>query len=481
MRRSNWDAVLDAADGPARRWLAGLPDVRVGHAVEPDVVRAAITAELTDAGIAPEVVVDSLASEVGPYLTAFASGRFFGFVIGGLHPAALGAELLVAAWDQNAGLFAPTPGVAIVEEHAARWLVELLGLPDQTATAFVTGAQMANWVCLSAARGHLLRAAGWDVGADGLHGAPPLSIVTKQSTHSTVPRALRYLGLGERTATVVGVDDDDRIDLDELQAVLEATSGPTLVCVEAGSINTGAFDPFDGVADLAQAHRDRGHPTWVHVDGAIGLFAAASSDHAHLTRGLARLDSWSTDGHKLLNVGYDSGIAFTAHPADHRAAMSVRAAYLDQADGGVREPMDWTPEFSRRARGVGVYATLRSLGRDGVRELVLRTARLARRFADGLVASGAAVVLNEVTFNQVAVRWRAPDGVDPDSFNDAVTAATVRDGRTYFTGGTHRGQRIMRVSVSDWATDTDDVDHALEVLLELAAAEAERLGAGARG
>lgn len=468
MQQSDWDAVLDAVDEPIRSYLRSLPTRRVGHAADPDEVRAAVEVPLTDEGEDPSVVAADLATRVEPWVTAHASGRFHGFVIGGLHPAALAAELLVATWDQNTGLFAPTPGVTIVEEQAARWLVELLGLPDGTSTAFVTGGQMATFTCVAAGRDHVLREVGWDVEADGLQGAPIVNVVCKSGVHSTVPRALRYLGLGHATGQRVACDEQDRVEVEALAATLERLEGPTLVAVEAGNVNTGSFDDFVAVADLAEEHRERGNPTWVHVDGAVGLWAAVAPRFADRTAGMQRLDSWSTDGHKLLNTGYDCGIAFSRHSAPHRAAMSVSASYLRQGDGSVRDPLDWNPEFSRRARGVGVHAVLRSLGRDGLVALCERVNDLALRFAEALAASGRAEIHNDVVFNQVLAHWRAPDGVDRDAFNDAVTDATAADGRSYFSGTTWRGERCMRISVSDWATDEADVDATVAVLLELA-------------
>jgi glutamate/tyrosine decarboxylase-like PLP-dependent enzyme len=351
---------------------------------------------------------------------------------------------------------------------AARWIVELVGLPAGSSVGFVTGGQMANFTCLAAARDHVLREVGWDVEADGLPGAPKVNVVLKTGRHSTVPRALRYLGLGERTAVEVACDDEDRFEIAALRRTLERLEGPTIVATEAGNVNTGAFDRFDAIADLVDAHRARGNPTWVHVDGAVGLLAAASKEHAYLTAGMERLDSWSTDGHKLLNVAYDCGVAICRHPAPHRAAMSVRASYLIQGRGEVREAMDYNPEFSRRARGLGVYATLRSLGRDGIASLVDRTSRLADRFAAGLHGGGRAEVVNEVALNQVLVRWLPPGARDPDRYNDEVVAAIQVDGTAYVSGTTWRDRRLMRVSVSDWATDEGDVDRTIAAMLRCA-------------
>jgi glutamate/tyrosine decarboxylase-like PLP-dependent enzyme len=467
MHRSDWKSVLDAAGAAALDHLESLPERRVYPLGDHAAMRAALDHPPTETGLDPAQVVADLAGDLGPYVTAHASGRFFGFVIGGLHPASWGAEILVSTWDQNAALYPPAPGVAVAEELAAQWLIELLGLPSESSVGLVTGGQMATFTCLAAARNEVLRAVGWDVEAAGLLGAPPITVVVKEGGHSTVPRALRFLGLGERAVVVVPCDDQDNVRPDALEQALRSISGPTIVTVECGNVNTGAFDDCTAVADLADAHRAAGNPTWVHVDGAVMLLAAASPGMAARVRGLDRLDSWSTDGHKLLNVAYDCGIAICRHPSAHRAAMSVQASYLEQGTGA-RDPMDWIPEFSRRARGVGVYATLRSLGRQGVADLVERTARLSRRFAAALTASGRAVVVNEVVSNQVLVRWLAPDG-DHGRLAEIVMAGVRAEGVAFFSGTTYRGERLMRISVSDWATDEDDVDLAVEALLRHAA------------
>ncbi len=467
MNQSDWKSVLDVAGPAALRYLESLPDRRVYPEAAYADVRTALDRGLPDDGLPPEQVVAELVRDLEPYVTAHASGRFFGFVIGGLHPAAWGAELLVSTWDQNAGLFPPTPGVAVAEELAGEWLVELLHLPAESSVGFVTGGQMANFTCLAAARDQVLREVGWDVEADGLIGAPGITVVLKAGVHSTVLRALRFLGLGERAAVFVPCDDQDRVRPDMLAEILRSVSGPTILTVEAGNVNTGSFDDFAAVADLVGAHRDAGNPTWAHVDGAVMLLAAASPAMAEHTRGLARFDSWSTDGHKLLNVAYDCGVAVCRHPAAHRAAMSVQASYLEQGTGA-RDPMDWNPEFSRRARGVGVYATLRSLGRRGVADLVERSVRLARLFGETLAASGRAEVVNDIVSNQLLVRWLAPDG-DTARMVEAVMAGVRAEGTAFFSGTTYRGERLMRISVSDWATDEDDVHRVVQALLRHAA------------
>ncbi len=466
MQQSDWKGVLDAVAPAALAHLESLPERRVYPSAEHAQVRAALDHGLTDVGLDPAQVVAELARDLGPYVTAHASGRFFGFVIGGLHPASWGAELLVSTWDQNAGLFPPTPGVAVAEELAAEWLLDLLHLPADASVGFVTGGQMATFTCLAAARDQVLRDVGWDVEADGLLGAPRITVVLKDGVHSTVPRALRYLGLGERSAVFVPCDGDDRVRPEALAQVLEGVNGPTILTVEAGNVNTGAFDDFAAVADLADTHRARGNPTWVHVDGAVMLLAAAAPSMAQHVHGMQRLDSWSTDAHKLLNVAYDCGVAVCRNAAAHRAAMSVQASYLEQGTGA-RDPMDWNPEFSRRARGVGVYATLRSLGRCGVADLVDRTVALAQRFATRLAASGRAEVVNTVVSNQVLVRWVGREGLA-----DAVMAGVRAEGTAFFSGTTYRGERLMRISVSDWATDEGDVDRVAEALLQAADAAA---------
>lgn len=469
MRQSNWAEVIDAAMGPAVHYLESLPDRAVYRPTDPAQIRSLLGGPLPEDGVAADEVVAALARDLGPHATAHASGRYFGFVIGGLHPASYGADLLASTWDQNAGLYAVAQGVAIAEEVAAEWVLDALGLRADASVGFVTGGQMANYTCLAAARHHVLRESGWDVEALGLQGAPRVSIVVKTQRHSTIPRALRLLGFGDSTATMVNSDAQARIDVEHLEQTLQGLEGPTIVCVEAGNINHGSFDDYAGVAIAADGHRKRGNPTWVHVDGAFGLWAAASDRTRHLTAGLDRLDSWSTDAHKTLNVGYDSGIAITRHTAAHRASMSVRAAYLVQTDGAARDQMDWNPEFSRRARGLAVYATLRSLGRSGVDDMVDRLCRLARLFADLLTASGRAEVVNDVVFNQVLVRWLAADG-DNNEYTDRVISAIQADGTAYFSGTTWNGERFMRISVSDWATDESDVERSVAALLRCAAA-----------
>ena len=468
MEQTEWKRILDEVTPVLQGYLESLPDRAVYRPADPGALRELFGGPLPVEPTPAAEVVAALGNDLEPYITAHASGRYYGFVIGGLHPASFGAEMLLAGWDQNAGLFAVTPGVAVIEDIAKGWLLELLDLPRESSVGFVTGGQMANFTCLAAARDAVLRDAGWDVEAKGLQGAPFINVIVKSEKHSTVARALRYLGLGYSNATEVASDEQGRMDVEDLNRTLSDIEGPTIVCVESGNVNTGCFDDFEGVADAVDQHRKRGHPTWTHVDGAVGLWARASKEHAGVAKGLDRLDSWSTDAHKLLNVAYDSGISICRDSSAHRAAMSVSASYLIHTDSDTaRDPMDWNPEFSRRARGVSVYATLKSLGRTGVDELVVRTCRLARSFADQLVASGRVELVNEVVFNQVLVRWLAEDG-EHDAFNDRVLANVQRDGVAFFSGTTYNGMRLMRISVSDWATDDDDVTRSIEALMKAA-------------
>lgn len=398
-------------------------------------------------------------------LMAIDSGRFFGFVMGGSVPAALAADWLVSTWDQNTGLFAPTPVTSTVEDVAGRWVVELLGLPPQASYAFVTGGQMANTTALAAARHHVLAQVGWDVEADGLHGAPPVRLIVGEEVHVTVPRAARLLGFGVRRIEKVAVDGNGAMLPADLERVLASgPPQPAIVCCQTGNVNTGALDPVPELAEVA--HR---HGAWLHVDGAIGLWSAACRP----TRlpGLELADSWSTDAHKWLNVPFDCGITLCAHPASHRAAMTMTAAYLVQAAPGTdRDAIDWTPEFSRRARSLPVYAAIASLGRSGIQAVVERCCAHARRFAERLSQEPHVVILNDVVLNQVLVRFLVPNGAeaDHDARTKAVIAAIQKDGTCWMGGSNWRGKGVMRISVSDHSTTADDVERSIEAVLQAA-------------
>jgi len=387
----------------------------------------------------------ALLDEVGsPGTVVNAGGRYFGFVNGGALPAALGASVLAAAWDQNAALRVMSPVAAALEDISLRWLCSLLRLPGNCGGAFVTGATMANFACLAAARHSLLARAGWDVEADGLFGAPPITVIAGAEAHASMKKALALVGLGRNRLVVVPADAQGRM----IASALPRISGPTIICVQAGNVNSGAFDP--PLPDKGDA--------WVHVDGAFGLWAAASPARAHLAAGLGHADSWATDAHKWLNVPYDSGLAFVRDANALRSAMSLTdAAYLTPGDA--REPMHYTPESSRRARGIEVWAALRSLGRNGLAELIERTCRHATRFAEGLGAAGFSI-LNDVVINQVLV-----------SFGPSTPEVIrrVQDDGTCWCGGTvWRGQPAMRISVSSWMTNEDDVDRSIAAIVRAA-------------
>jgi glutamate/tyrosine decarboxylase-like PLP-dependent enzyme len=451
-----FDAPLDRAATHARRWLATLPDRPVPPAADADSLRDRLGGPLPAAPTDPAEVVDLLARHVEPGLMAMPSGRFFGWVIGGTLPAALGADWLVSAWDQNSGMRYATPGVVAAEEAAGAWLLDLLGLPETADLGFVTGATMANFTGLAAARQQVLADAGWDVGRLGLSGAPKAHVLVGAERHGTVDLALRYLGLG--APSVVPADDQGRIRLDALGDALAATSGPVIVCLQAGNLHSGAFDPVREA--IALAHR---HGAWVHVDGAFGLWAGASDRLRHLVDGHESADSWATDAHKTLNVPYDCGIVAVARSRPLRDAMGMVASYLVH-DEGPGDPLDRVPELSRRARGVPVWAALRSLGRSGVSDLVERLAGHARALADGIALIDGAEILNDVVFTQVCCAF------GDDARTRAVTAALLADGVTWMSGSRWRDRDVLRISVSNWATDADDVAASIAAVRRAAAA-----------
>jgi glutamate/tyrosine decarboxylase-like PLP-dependent enzyme len=466
MRQPDWPAALDEAYAHALAHLTGLPRRPVGARSTPAQLRAALGGPVPEQPTPPKEVVATLAEAVDPGLVATASGRFFGFVFGGATPAAVAADWLTSVWDQNAGLYATSPAASVAEEVVAAWLLELLGLPAHASVGFVTGAQMANFTALAAARHEVLRRAGWDVETGGLIGAPPIRVLAGADRHDTIDRALRFLGIGTAAITPIAVDDQGRMRADALARALSSGGGPTIVCAQVGNLNTGAADPVARICDLAHAAG-----AWVHIDGAFGLWAAVSPTLRPLLAGVERADSWATDAHKWLNVPYDSGLVICAHPAAHRASMGVRAAYLLHAEGGERDALDHTPEFSRRARGFAVWAGLRALGRSGVTEIVERCCAMARRFAERLDAAEGVTVLNDVVLNQVLVAFAGGD-----DHTRRVLDAVRRDGTCFLTGTTWQGQAVMRVSVTNWSTDESDVDASVAAILRCAAADRQPAG-----
>jgi glutamate/tyrosine decarboxylase-like PLP-dependent enzyme len=430
-----------------------LPDRPVYPRATVAELHAALSAPLPEHGLPARTVIAELAAAADPGIVAEASGRYFGFVIGGAVPASIAADWLTSTWDQNAGIFAGGPSASVVEQAAGAWLIELLRLPQHASFGFVTGAQMANFTALAAARHHVLAHAGWDVERDGLQGAPKIRVVVGAKRHGTIDRALRMLGLGAPT-DVVPVDVEGRM----LAGDLRLGDEPTIVCAQAGEVNTGASDRFPEIAYA----RDTAPNAWLHVDGALGLWAAATDSLRHHVDGAERADSWATDAHKWLNVPYDSGLVFTAHPESHSAAFSARAAYLI-VDDDKREQVDWNPEHSRRARGFAVYAAIRSLGRTGIAELVERTCAHAKTFAARLEVIGAEV-LNSVELNQVLFRFA------DDARTEAVLAAVQESGEAWMSGTVWDGRPAIRISVSNWQTSEDDVERTLAAFRELAPA-----------
>jgi glutamate/tyrosine decarboxylase-like PLP-dependent enzyme len=455
-------SLLASTAAHAADFLEGLPTRAVAPTATLADLRGALGRPLPEHGLPAEVVIDELVRDTDAGIMASAGGRFFGWVIGGGVPAALAADWLTATWDQNAALHACGPAEAVIEEITGAWLKELLGLPEHASFAFTTGTQAAHVTALAAARHRLLADRGWDVEHRGLSRSPELRVLCGGEQHGSINRAVRLLGLGTDALVGVGTDRHGRLDLAGLDRELRAQSGaPTIVCLQAGEINTGTFDPFEEACLLAHEHG-----AWVHVDGAFGLWATTSPRYAELTRGLGEADSWTTDGHKWLNVPFDSGFAFVRDTAAHQAAMTVSASYLVAAgdEGGAghtaRDQIDWTPEWSRRGRAVAVYAAIRALGRGGIRELIERCCDHASALVHGLGALPGVEVLVEPTINQGLVRFLADDG-HHERRTEEVISAVQASGEAWFGATTWNGTRAMRVSVINWQTTDEDVRRAI--------------------
>ncbi len=448
------DALLNDASQRARQFLAGLDARPVFPTPESVSGLAAFDQPMPEQPQDPAETLALLDDVGSPATVASAGKRYFGFVIGGSLPASLAANWMAAAWDQNAGLTVASPVASKLEDVAARWLLDLLRLPAESGVSFVTGGTMANFTALAAARHAVLRAVGWDVEGQGLFGAPPITVVVGEEVHVSLLKALSLLGLGRERVVRVPVDDQGRMRADTLPAL----SGPTIVCIQAGNVNSGAFDP---AGEICRVAHEAG--AWVHVDSAFGLWAGAAPGRAHLVAGVDQADSWATDAHKWLNVPYDSGLVFCRERRHLRAALShIRAAYLlDGEPNQPREPMELTPEMSRRARGIEVWAALHSLGRSGLAEMIERCCRLATRFAEKLSAAGF-TILNEVTLNQVLVSF------GDDAFTNRVIRAVQQEGTLWAGGTVWHGRAAMRISVSSWATTEADADRCVDEIVRVA-------------
>jgi aromatic-L-amino-acid decarboxylase len=445
------------------QYLESIDGRAIGATVDLARLRARFDRPLPAAGVDPVQVIDELVRDAEGGIVGSTGGRFFGWVIGGSLPAALAADWLTSAWDQNAAIYACGPAEAVIEEVAGSWLKRLFGLPDTASFAFVTGTQMAHVTCLAAARHRLLKRAGWSVEQDGMAGAPPIRLITSSEHHGSVDRAARILGFGTRAVSALPCNAQGRLDPSSLAAAFEMSPvRPTIVVLQAGDLNIGAFDPFDQLIPIA-----REHDAWVHVDGAFGLWVGASAKYRHLSHGVELADSWTSDGHKWLNTPFDCGYAFVADTEAHFSSFSHRTSYRVYTDDA-RDQIDWTPEWSRRGRGVATYAALRQLGRAGVTELIDRTCAHAHALVTRIGGLSGAEVVREPTINQGLVRFvdlrRGASGEDHDRRTNEVIGRIVTQDEAFFGGTTWAGRRCMRVSVCNWQTNEADVERAVDAV-----------------
>jgi glutamate/tyrosine decarboxylase-like PLP-dependent enzyme len=455
--------LLDRTREIAAAHLGQIRERRVGSLADYNTLLETMGGPLPEHGEAPIDVIERLAAQADPGLVTTPGPRYFGFVTGGVLPAALAADWLASAWDQNSFSFVLSPAGNVVEEIARRWLVDLLGLGPDTSMGIVTGGTMANFTCLATGRHALLERAGWNVEEHGLYGAPPLPVVTSDESHVSLFASLQMLGLGRSRVVRVDADDQGRMKADALRRVLANVDAPPLVCAQAGNVNTGSFDPVSEIAPIVHEHHG-----WLHVDGAFGAWAAASPALRGLTNGFELADSVSLDAHKWLNVPYDCGIAFSRNAAAHRAAMTLEAPYYSPNPNEARSNHNWVPEASRRARGFAVYAALRSLGRAGLAELVERCVKLAQRMAERLARHPRVRILNDVVLNQVLVRIEPAHGGSADAFTADVIRRVQEDGTCWLGGTTWHGMDVMRIAVSNWSTTEDDIDRSADAILRAA-------------
>jgi glutamate/tyrosine decarboxylase-like PLP-dependent enzyme len=454
--RRDFSPVLELALRHALAYLDQLDNMPVGPTASAGELQSRLCKQWNGERLDASQVVNDLVHDIAGGLNNSANARFYAWVIGGSLPSALAADWLTSTWDQNAGMYAVSPASAIVEEAVGAWLKDLFGLPQETSFALVTGCQMAHTTCLAAARSWLLKKQGWDVERQGLAGSPPIRVFCGLR-HATIDRALRLLGFGDLSLQTLSTAPSGALDPAALEnALKESASSPALVLLQAGDVNTGGFDDFQALVPIAQKYS-----AWTHVDGAFGMWAAASPRYKHLLNGVNQADSWATDGHKWLNVPYDCGYAFVAEAEAHRASMSYQASYLSH-QSVARDPLDWNPEFSRRARGFASYAALRELGRNGLRELVERNCDCAKEIVEGLSRLDNVQVLFRPVINQGLVAFLDPSGRPSDEWNDKTIAEIAKEGTSFFSGTTWNGRRAMRISVSNWQTSSEDVRCTLE-------------------
>jgi glutamate/tyrosine decarboxylase-like PLP-dependent enzyme len=463
MLQRSYEPLLEKTHDLAIGFLSSLKERPVGRAVDFATLVRNAGGPLAAEGQDPVQVIEHLARVIEPGLVATAGPRYFGFVIGGSLPAALAADWLTSAWDQNGFSYASSPAAAVVEDIAARWLLAIFGLPPGSSVGFTTGCTMANFTGLAAARHALFRQLDWDVERQGLMGAPPVTVVTSEESHVSIFAALQMLGFGRDKAVRVPADEQGRMRPRELRCALAGIRTPVLVCAQAGNVNTGAFDPVFEIAECVHEHAG-----WLHVDGAFGLWAAASPAYRGLAHGIELADSIAVDCHKWLNVPYDSGVVFLRDPAAHHAAMSLSAAYYAPLPDQARDNHNWVPEASRRARGFAVYAALRSLGRQGIADMIERCCALARRMADQLSRGAGVQILNDVVLNQVLVRFSPRGGGGADAFTAEVIRKVQEDGTCWLSATTWHGMHAMRISVSNWSTSEEDIDLSAAAILRCA-------------
>ncbi|MDZ4737893.1 MAG: pyridoxal-dependent decarboxylase [Rhodospirillaceae bacterium] len=454
--------VLAAAHAAARRYRQSVGDRPQRPELDYATLRAGASVATPEQGTAADETIAALIALAEPGLNAMTGPRFFGWVIGGSHPVGVAADWLASAWGQNAGNHLASPSAAVAEEVAARWLLDILAVPASASVGFATGATMANFICLAAARSLVLERANWDVDARGLFGAPEIDVLIGDDAHVTVFVGLRLLGLGQERVRRVATDSQGRIVADAFRAALDETKGPVIAIAQAGQLNTGAIDPVGAMADALV-----GRNAWLHVDGAFGLWARAAPETAGLAAGVEKADSWATDGHKWLQTPYDTGYAIVRHAQAHRRAMATAASYLPSAGVDERDPAHYVPELSRRARGFATWAIIQHLGRIGIAAMVARHCKIARNMAQRLAAEDGVALVNEVTLNQAILRFGADRS---DEEGDALTRRTIelalQDGTCFVGGALWRGRWVMRLSVIGWSTTKDDADRSVDALLD---------------